>query len=115
MTTARQNMRNSVTKAGLSEPRRRLVEMMQQISFGRIDCLAVRGGEPVFDPKPRVIRDIKLGGENSPGLESGHRDFLLKTQVIELLDYLTEVNDGIVESIEVKHGLPFRLIVEHTV
>lgn len=109
------DMHNGVTKARLSEPRRRLVEMMQQMVFGRIDGLAVRGGEPVFDPKPRVIRDIKLGSENSPRVESNDEDFMLKSQIVELFDYLTEVQNGSVQSIEIKHGLPFRLIVEHTV
>lgn len=112
-TTVTQGTRNQMTKARLSEPRRRLVEVMQQMCFGRIDGLTVRAGEPVFDPRPRLIRDIKLGGDTLPQPESNSGDFALKIQVVELLDHLTEIQDGIVQSIEVKHGLPFRLMVEH--
>ena len=113
-TTVMQRMQNDATKAQLSEPRRRLVEMMQQMCFGRIDGLTVRDGEPVFDPRPRLIRDIKLGGETSPRPESSHEEFALKSQVVELFDHLTDIGDGVVQSIEIKHGLPFRLIVERT-
>ncbi|MGA2186553.1 MAG: hypothetical protein ABSH47_26350 [Bryobacteraceae bacterium] len=87
---------------------------MQQMYYGRIDGLVILDGEPVFDPMPRIIRDIKLGGEDGPRPESNHADFLLKSQVIELFDHLTEIRNGSIESIEVKHGLPFRLVVEQS-
>lgn len=104
----------SVLQSGLSESRRRLVDTMRQMWFGRIENLAVRNGEPSFDPAPRIIREVKFGGENAPRPESNH-DFALKSQVVELLDHLTEIGDGSVQSIEVKYGLPFRLIVQQTV
>jgi len=46
-------MPNVVIKAALSPARRRLVELMQEINYGRIERLEVRDGEPVFDP-PRT-------------------------------------------------------------
>lgn len=33
--------------------------MMQEINFGRIERLIIRDGQPVLDPAPRIIRDIK--------------------------------------------------------
>jgi hypothetical protein len=47
-------MPNVVTKAALSPARRRLVELMQEINYGRIERLEVRDGEPVFDPCSRT-------------------------------------------------------------
>lgn len=114
ITTAMSTNRNRATKAGLSEPRRKLVETMQQMDFGHIDGLVILDGDPVFDPMPRIVRDIKLGGEDGPRPKSNHADFLLKSQVIELFDHLTEIRNGSIESIEVKHGLPFRLVVEQS-
>jgi hypothetical protein len=105
---------SSITKSSLSEPRRRLVEMMQGLNFGRIERLAVRRGEPVFDPAPRIIQDIKIGGENGPRPELAHDDFTLRSQVAELFEHLTRLGDGSVEIVEVKHGLPFRLVIEHS-
>jgi hypothetical protein len=53
-------------KSSLSDPQRRLVELMQRLNFGRIEDLIIRGGEPVFDPAPKVIQKVKIGGENGP-------------------------------------------------
>ena len=60
------NTHGSTTKAGLSATRRKLLERMQRTNFGRLE-LRIQGGEPVFEPPPRVIQDVKLGGgENGP-------------------------------------------------
>jgi hypothetical protein len=87
---------------------------MQGLNFGRIERLTVRRGEPIFDPAPRIIQEVKLGGENGPRPELAHDDFTLRTQVTELFDYLTRLGDGLVEMVEVKHGLPFRLVIERS-
>jgi hypothetical protein len=88
-----------------------LIELMQQINFGRIEGLLVRNGEPAFVPPPEVIREVKFGGENGPRPERGVDDFALKAQVVELIQQLNGLGDGTVEAIEVKHGLPFRMLL----
>jgi hypothetical protein len=108
------DMKNGLAKAALPEPRQRLLELMQTINFGRIEDLAVRGGNPVFDPPPRVVREIKIGGDNGPRAERDAANFLLKDQVVELLHHLDHLRDGTVAVLEVKHGLPFRLLVAET-
>ena len=105
-------MNDLMTKASLSAPRRRLLETMQRLNFGRIEDLEVRGGEPVFSPAPRIVQDIKLGGENGPRAELAAADFVLKSQVAEFFDHLSRLGDGSIESIDVKHGLPFKLVIE---
>jgi hypothetical protein len=108
-------MKTDLAKAALSVPRQRLVELMQTINFGRIEDLAVRGGNPVFDPPPRIVREVKFGGENGPRPEQAAADFLLKAQVVELFQQFEQIGDGVIESIDVKHGLPFRMTVPETV
>jgi hypothetical protein len=108
-------MKGNLTKASLSGARRRLLETMQRLNFGRIENLLVRSGEPAFDPAPKIVRDIKIGGENGPSPELGREDFELKTHVADLFDHLNEVGDGSIAVIEVKHGLPFRLVIEQPV
>lgn len=105
-------MNDLMTKGSLSAPRRRLLEIMQRLNFGRVDDLEIRNGDPVFNPVPRIVQDIKLGGENGPRPEIDSADFVLKTQVAEFFDHLSRLGNGSVESIEVKHGLPFRLVIE---
>jgi hypothetical protein len=99
------------TKAALSPARRQLVEMMQGINFGRIEALAVRGGDPILDPPPRVVREVKFGGENGPRPEVGIADFFLKAPVVELFEHLDRLGSGTIAVLEVKHGLPFRMLI----
>jgi len=99
-------------KSFLSRPRARLIELMQELNFGQVRGLVVRDGEPVFDPPPRVVREVKFGSENGPRPESAKGDFALKAQVREMLAQLEALDDGVVECIEVKHGLPFKMTVE---
>jgi hypothetical protein len=82
---------------------------MQSLNFGRIENLHVRCGEPVFMPPPRIVQDIKFGAESGPRPELGTPDFQLRRQVNELFDHLARLNDGMVDLLEVKHGLPFKL------
>jgi hypothetical protein len=102
----------SYTKSGLSAQQRRLLETMQRLNFGRIEELAIRNGQPVFQPAPRIVQDIKIGGENGPRPELTIEDFALKSGVIELFDHLSRIGDGTLESLEVKNGMPFKLVVE---
>jgi hypothetical protein len=99
-------------KASLSIPRRRLLEWMQQLNFGHFEGLQLRAGKPVLDPAPRVYRDVKLGGENGPRPESSARDFVLRESVVELFREFDRIDDGVVARLEVKHGLPFRLVIQ---
>jgi hypothetical protein len=98
-------------KSELPEGSRRLVELMQQLNFGRIENLSVRDGQPLLEPPPRVVREIKIGGDNGPRPEALRDDFPLKAQHSELFACLADLGEGTVVLLEVKHGLPFRLLV----
>ena len=58
----------NVTKAALTPARRRLVELMQEVNYGRLEGLEVRDCEPVLDPPPRVVRQIVFGKDNGPNM-----------------------------------------------
>jgi hypothetical protein len=100
-----------IAKGSLPPGRRQLLELMQQINFGCIESLEIEAGEPIFRPAPRVVREIKFGGDNGPRPERAVSDFLVKLQVRELFACLDEIRDGTIAVIEVKHGLPFRMLV----
>ena len=99
------------TKASLSPVRRRLLKLFQQLNFGRLESLVIRNGEPVLDPLPRRQFEIKFAGENGPRPELDVADFLLKRQVVELFEFFDQLLDGVIDVLEIKHGLPFRMIV----
>src|SRR5438477_7025172 len=100
----------SITKESLSEPCARLAKAMHRIDFGRIEDLQVCAGEPVFDPPPRIIQEIKIGCWNQPRPVSAN--FGIKRQIVELFEHLRWLGDGKIDCIEVRYGLPFRVILE---
>ena len=107
-----QEPRSIPTKSCLSDAQVRLIELMQRINFGRIFDLEVRDGQPVMDPPPRVVREIKFGGDNGPRPEVARSDFTLKAHVRDLFAQLEALGDGVIPCIEVQRGLPFRMTVE---
>lgn len=106
-------MNQPVSKSSLSAAQGRLVELLQNLNFGRIECLQVKAGEPWFEPAPRVLRKLKIGGDNGPRPETSLQDFCLKQQIIEMLEVIAEFGEGEVLSIEVRNGLPFAMELEH--
>jgi hypothetical protein len=108
-------LNDSSTKKSLSALRRQLLELMQLYSFCRIENLGVLGGEPVFDSGLRITQDIRIGGNNGPRSELDRDDFLLRAPVIEFFEHLNRVGEGRIPLIEVRHGLPVRLVIERPV
>jgi hypothetical protein len=83
---------------------------MQQLYFGNIQGLVIVGGEPSFTPAPTFTQEIKLGGAT----ERKHPqkdDFALKRHATDLFDQFDHLPDGSVVRVEIRHGLPARLIV----
>jgi len=102
----------NVAKSSLTPSQQKLLTEMQRINFGRIFDLSVRNGQPVMDPLPRIVREIKFGGDNGPRPESAKADFTLKAQVHDLFAQLEALGDGVIPCIEIQRGLPFRMTVE---
>ena len=97
--------------ASLTPPRRQLVREMQRINFGRIESLKITEREPELDPMPPRVREHKFSSENGPRPEVATGDFLLKQQVLELFTFFDQMRNGVIEVLEIKHGLPFRMDV----
>jgi hypothetical protein len=85
------------------------VSLMQKVNFGRIEAFAILDGEPDFTLPPQVLREFKPGGENGPRPETELADFELKREVVELFEHFGQLKNGVVHSLEVKHGLPFKV------
>ena len=96
----------------LSAPRQYLVRLCQLINFGRIEDLELRRGEPVFSPAPQVFIDVRLDLEDVARPEQGLPDFAIPEEMRRLLARLDAIQDGNIERIEVRAGIPRRLIVE---
>jgi len=94
--------------ASLSPARRRLVDVLRDLHFGRIEGLAIAGGEPQFDPPhtpPTIVRTIRLPAETeSP--EPSRSDFPLKRPILDLLLQFDRHQAGVILRLECRHGLP---------
>ena len=95
--------------------KRRLLQLMQEVYFGHIDGLVIRDGEPVFDPAPKVVREIKFGGDNGPKPLIISRALFDKPQITALFEHLAQIHEGVIQSLEVQRGLPFRMRIEESI
>lgn len=98
--------------ADLSPAWQRLLRLFQTINFGRIEELEIRNGEPVFSPEPRVFLELKLDAADGPRPERRLDRFELRSQVERFIGQVARIKDGTVERVEVRHGLPFRMVIE---
>ena len=113
--TTKDGPRPGMTTTDLTTSQQRLVTLMREIRFGRIEGLTVADGEPVFQDPTTVFRDFKFGAGDDVTPAKPNRDFALKVQVTEMLDHLRRMRDGVVEILEIKNGLPFRMSVKETI
>ncbi|MGO9111120.1 MAG: hypothetical protein ACLP9L_18000 [Thermoguttaceae bacterium] len=62
-------------------------------------------------PAPKITKAIKLGADTTERPATANDDFALKRHVTDLFEQFDRLPDGSVVTIEVRHGLPARLIV----
>jgi hypothetical protein len=102
-----------MTKSSVNPVQRQTVEIIEALGFGVIERLLIRGGLPCYEPEPRIVQAIKLDSEleRQPDDGDGDADLTLKKEFESLFDQLSRLRDGVVD-IEVRHSLPFRLVLE---
>ena len=92
----------------LSLPRQRLVRLFQTINFGELRGLQIREREPAFEPQPVLLADVKLDGGWVPRPELELPDFVLRDEVITLMNHLDRLVNTTIECLEVHAGIPRR-------
>jgi hypothetical protein len=100
-----------MTKPSLDPVQLRLVETIAELGFGQIKHLSIRDGKPYFERPPRIVQEIKIDSEPQRRSDHGRADLTLKKQFETLFDQLGWLGDGTVD-IEVRHNLPFKLVLE---
>jgi hypothetical protein len=98
--------------AQLSPARQELVRMCQKINYGQINVLVLRDSEPIYDPPPVVVIDVKLYRDDGPRPELEMADFVLRGDVQRLMNLFDKTQDGMIQRIEVQAGLPRRVVLE---
>jgi hypothetical protein len=104
-------IQRAVRFSDLSPPRKKLVRLCQEVNYGSLHGLLIRESEPVFDPPPALLVDIKLDCGTTARLETDLRDFILKDEAVRLMDHLDRLVTTTIELLEVRAGIPRRLIL----
>ena len=102
---------NPINKSSLSPERQHLVELMQDLSFGRISNISFRAGEPEISPETIIEREFKLSGNTNPRSVPNKNDFDLKSEIVTMFAHLDRAGEGTIRQLDVKHGLPFQLLL----
>lgn len=99
----------------VSAARKRLIDLVRDLGYGTIEGISLRAGEPVLDPVPRIVRDLKLSERRRVDEVSRPTDYALKGQVRDLFSLFDSHRDATILSLEVKDGLPYRVrLLEET-
>jgi hypothetical protein len=88
-----------------------LVRLCQSINYGAIEDLKIEHSEPIFDPSPVILMDVKLDTDDGPRPEIDLSDFALCGEVRRLICQLHELGTGIIERLDVRGGIPRRIVL----
>jgi hypothetical protein len=84
--------------------------LFQATNYGCIQGLVVRDSEPIFSPAPLVLVDLKLDVDEAARPELDFADFALPNEICRLMGHLDEIQNGTIQKIEVRAGVPRRLV-----
>jgi hypothetical protein len=99
----------------LSPACRSLLELIRRVNFGRIEALAVRSGEPVLEPPPRVVRAVRLAQLGISRHQPARASSAWKLEQLALVETLAAIGTGMIDTIKVHDGLPVALEVREQV
>src|SRR5436309_15821411 len=92
--------------------RQALVRILQAVNFGEIQVVRVIDADPMFDAAGVVVIDARLDKDEVPRRELDLADFELCAEVCRLMSRLDELKNGTIQRLEVRAGIPRRLVFE---
>jgi len=90
-----------------------LIRLIQEMRFGRIENFRLVDGEPILGSETELCTEYKLSGVEQPREVITDREFLNKPQVRTMFEQFEQVQHGTVDYLDVRDGLPFKLMVRH--
>jgi hypothetical protein len=99
----------------LSGLRQAFIRQCQRMGFGKIVGLVVCDCEPVIGAQTEVLLDVKLDSAETRRPEQDLSDFVLCAEMVRLFHKLDAIRNGTIEHVEVRAGIPVRMIFKATV
>src|ERR1035438_9735933 len=94
---------------------RNFVAAMSAVWFGRFEDIRVEAGELVLDPWPKTVHAVKFGLGHSGPTQTIAAEFDLKNEVVQLFESVRSLNQGRIIRLDIRHGLPSFMEIEHAV
>ena len=89
------------------------METIEKLGFGRIEHILILDGRPCYEDATVITQEIKLGAEIEPRAEHHDASLTLKLEFERLFDQLSHLHNVVVD-IEIRHAIPFRLVVKRS-
>jgi hypothetical protein len=90
----------------------RLIKLMQQLNYGRLEHLTVVNGIPKINMQLKIVTEYRFPGENGPCEEITLQDFALKREQVQFIDEVRAIKIGTIKIVYIKSGLPHRMEVK---
>jgi hypothetical protein len=97
---------NKHSATQLSPARQALVCLLHDISFGRLEDLSVRCGEPILQPPPRVIRTVRFGASEDAGTTPSVQTLAQRPAILRLMSMLSRMQNGCIARLEIRNAQP---------
>lgn len=95
----------------VSPRRQQLIRMCQALNFGVMSGIRLECGDPVLAASSSLVEDrLDLPDEARPEVRLD--DFNLSKEWLRLLARFDEIQDGTIERLEVRAGLPRRILAQ---
>jgi hypothetical protein len=81
------------------------------MNYGYIQRLEVKNSEPIVNPETLVWVEIRLDADEGARAEVDLADFAVSHEISQLMARLDVIQNGTIEKIEVRGGIPRRLVL----
>ena len=100
----------------VSDAEKKLLTLMSEIGFGRIENLEISCGAVTLTPKSRKISSACFEHTDTPHKASRtDGNFLLTEKHIRFISMLRGISKGTLHAIQITAGLPVRAEIEETI
>ena len=91
---------------------RELIRIMRETQFGSIANIRLAGGQPVIGKHTDVSKEYKLSGVEPRREVISEDGYLAKPQVRTMFERFRAIDGGVIERLEVRDGLPFKMTIK---